>query len=70
MGRNARRRAQLRDLDHPAGEPGEERDGNQLRCPDCGSEKVIQLPYGGGGFYLSGRSLSCVNCGWQAISRP
>ena len=70
LGRNARRRAERKDADHPSGTPGEARAEGDFTCPVCGSHEVIPLPLGGGGFFFTGRSLSCTNCGWQGIERP
>jgi hypothetical protein len=71
MGRNARRRKEAREEEHPHGVAAPEPEGRTApsRCPRCGSTNIVITPsrgwLPGGGWGGSQVDIICGNCNWQ-----
>jgi hypothetical protein len=69
MGRNARRRAEQKAAEHPAGNSGESPEGvDRLeRCPRCGAGGLVESEQGG--WPGAGLTVVCGQCNWQGVYR-
>lgn len=70
MGRNARRRKELREEQHAHGVVEETEQGLERpsRCPRCGSTNLVIGSYMAG--VTRGVDIICGNCNWQGMLRP